>query len=81
MSDQIFDSVDVYDIMKNNWSEAPPLITARKQHSSCALGNFIYVVAGAGYSNTNGTQILSKLNTIEQLDAGDLAKGLNPVWK
>ena len=55
-------SVDIYLIEENVWKESAPLNVARKYHSSCALGNHIFVFCGLlkdqGY-----------LNSVESLNA------------
>lgn len=40
-------TVDIYDVHTDRWStDAPPLNQARAFHSSCALGNMLYVLCG-----------------------------------
>ena len=35
-----------YDINMNQWSEAPKMNFSRRDHASCALGEFLYVIFG-----------------------------------
>ena len=37
-----------YDIEKNSWSNAPNLIEKRQNHSSCSLGERVYIFGGDG---------------------------------
>ena len=39
-------TVDVYLIEKDKWIIAPDMINARLSHSSCVLGEYIYVTGG-----------------------------------
>ena len=56
------DSVERYDCASDSWSLMPALNGNRHKHSSCALGNVIYVICGAsGYND-------ELQNTIESLD-------------
>ena len=42
----LLQSVDIYKIKANAWKPAPMLTIARKSHSSCCLGDYIYVACG-----------------------------------
>ena len=44
--DQYYRSVEYYDIATDTWSAAAPLNKSRSYHSSCSLGDFIYVFCG-----------------------------------
>ena len=35
-----------YDVLNDTWSDAPILNEERKLHSSCTVGNYIYVFFG-----------------------------------
>ena len=39
-------TVDVYLIEKDKWIRAPDMINARLSHSSCVVGEYIYVTGG-----------------------------------
>jgi len=56
------DSVDIYDVHTDRWrTKAPCLNQARAFHSSCALGNMLYVLCGRQKNRL--------LNSIECIDA------------
>ena len=44
-------SVDRYDILKNQWSEAPAMNAPRARHSSSVIGDFLYVFGGSKNGN------------------------------
>ena len=50
-----------YDLQLKRWFVAPELQVARESHSSCSLGNYVYVFCGL-----RGTR---HLLSVEQLDA------------
>lgn len=55
-------TVDIYDVHTDRWStDAPPLNQARAFHSSCALGNMLYVLCGRQKNRL--------INSIESIDA------------
>ena len=59
------DSVDIYDVHTDRWpTKAPCLNQARASHSSCALGNMLYVLCGRQKNRL--------LNSIECIDAQQL---------
>ena len=53
-------SVECYNIEKNEWVKAPSLNINRQMHSSCAIGNSVYVFCGIGYFKCS-------INSIEKL--------------
>ena len=60
----ILGSVDVYSICENKWlQDVPDLNVKRQQHSSCCLGDYIYVCCGWGPQN---------LDSIERIDVRNL---------
>ena len=38
--------VSVFDLVKKQWSEAPPLNMDREHHASCIIGEKVYVIGG-----------------------------------
>ena len=46
MSNEYLKSVDLYDVKTDIWSTAPSMNTTRTNHSSCCLGDFVYVAGG-----------------------------------
>ena len=62
------DSVDIYNVTKDEWQPAPSLILARWGHSSCSLGDFIYVAFGRDSEN-------HMYNLFERLDMAKLTSG------
>ena len=68
-------SVELYCITSDSWSDAPDLNVSRCCHSSCTLGDRVYVVGGFQYA------ILRNLNSIEYINAEDfLAHRDGSVW-
>lgn len=43
-------SVDIYEVRTDKWRKAPDLNKARAAHSSCFLGDFVYVAGGINKS-------------------------------
>ena len=71
---QGIDSVEYYDISSDQWSFVPAnLIEPRAFHSSCALGDWIYVMFGRTVDG-------EFLNSFERLDAKLLAEGYTSGW-
>lgn len=66
--DQYYRSVEYYDIATDTWSAAAPLNKARSYHSSCCMGDFIYVFCG----QQKGGRFT---DTIERLDAESMING------
>ena len=48
-------AVSVYDVEANIWKSCPPLKQNRSYHSSCVVGDYLYVVGGK--DSENGTTI------------------------
>ena len=68
-------SVDIYNIENNFWMGAPALNHARKYHSSCSLGHFVYTCCGKGISGED-------LNSFERIDAIAYLNGESDVeWE
>ena len=62
----------IYSVAKNCWQTGPDLVQARFSHSSCCLGDKIYVFGG--------NQPIGKfLNTIEILNANSLITSVATV--
>ena len=61
-------SVDIYDVEKNIWRGAPALNVARFEHSSCCVGDFIYV----GFGWNSSAQLLVQF---ERLDVAKMISG------
>ena len=53
-------SVEYYDISMDKWEQGPDLNIPRQSHSSCALGDKLYVCCGSDYAEP--------LRSIERLD-------------
>ena len=68
-----FKTVDFYDVGKDAWKTAPPMNFARKNHSMCALGKYIYAFSGI---NSSGM-----LDSIERLDASAVVEGRTTRWE
>ena len=47
MNGRALDTVEVYNINRDNWSQCKGLKIARYQHSSCILGDKLYVSGGS----------------------------------
>ena len=68
-----FASVDKYNINRNQWSSAPSMNIPRFYHSSCCLGDNLYVFCG---KNSSG-----KLNSIESISAASVVNNTsNTLW-
>ena len=61
------DLVGRYEIADDVWQEMPRLMVARCGHSSCAIGDSVYVLCGRTEHDF--------LNSIERLDTSDLQAG------
>ena len=60
-----------YQILKDEWHEAPSLNSKRSCNNSCSLGRFVYTFGGySGYS----------ISSIERLDAKGLLEGMPVSW-
>ena len=68
-----FASVDFYDVGKDQWTSAPPMNVARKNHSMCALGKYIYVFSGVSDQGF--------CDSIERLDVGAVVNGRTARWE
>ena len=55
-----FNAVERYDSMRDTWERFPSLNMARSMHSSCTIGNMLYVIGG----RDSGSQ---EINSIEKL--------------
>ena len=68
--------MDAYDIVNNYWMSAPPLNKARKYHSSCSLGRYVYTCCGKGQASDED------INSFERLDAIGFFNGESEVeWE
>ena len=61
-------SVEYYSIKADSWSTAPNMNTKRDSHSSCSLGDFVYVSCGS--NGNRDTNCVERLNA-KKLLAGD----------
>ena len=43
---QVVSSVDVYSIEADKWSSIASLNQARREHSSCCVGDYVYIAGG-----------------------------------
>ena len=66
-------SVDIYTIVTNTWSQAPPLNEARSDHSSCVAGDTICVFGGQGNRGN--------LNSMEILKLDKFFSGILVAWE
>ena len=68
-------TVERYDVLQDAWFEddTPDLNVGRYNHSSCSLGNKVYIFGGVSFSNQD-------LNSIESLDAEKLLQGEQTHW-
>ena len=62
------DTVERYDLAKDEWTRMPSMNVGRYTHASCALGRFVYVFHG---TRADGS---GYLGSIERLDATALKK-------
>ena len=69
-------SLDRYDVTLDKWGETkkqPTLKIGRMSHSSCALGDFVYVLAGYNLKN-------KVLDSMEKMNARTLIEGTRTQW-
>ena len=75
----------IYNIQENNWTEGPPLLTARYNHSSCAIKSeggtteSIIIIGGEARDREDylcSTEIL-KINEQKWVPGPDLPKGIS----
>ena len=64
----VFDSVEMYTIESDEWSDAPSLNEARYSHSGCCLNGQMYVFCGINEDD-------EPLNSIESLNVRALEGG------
>lgn len=68
-----FDTVEFYDVGKDQWQKAPAMNIARKNHSMCALGKYIYAFSGVSSQGF--------CDSIERLDASAVVAGRTARWE
>ena len=68
-----FDTVEFYDVGKDQWQTAPAMNIARKNHSMCALGKYIYAFSGVSSQGF--------CDSIERLDASAVVAGRTARWE
>ena len=68
-----FASCCYYDVGKDEWNQAPEMNFARKNHSMCAFGKYIYAFSGV---NNSGW-----LDSIERLDASAITNERKATWE
>lgn len=76
-------SCEIYEIRANKWTKAPNMHFARKCHSSCSVGDYVYVACGQVEVHDDKSGRTQKIltNQIERLDLKSFVQGDKVTWE